>query len=145
VRDFKANVPYQNETGISYTTMRPVKFYSSLEYRFGEPLECNCLHPDDDNYRFRTGLALFAINRPRLPQVALTGYLDAKLVDFLHTKVTYTVDSYTLANIGFLFSAQISKFNLYISADNLLSYENLAKSNTASIQLGMQFVINSDK
>ncbi|HEA30746.1 MAG TPA: hypothetical protein ENH91_12285 [Leeuwenhoekiella sp.] len=144
VNDFKANVPYGNVTGGSYTTMRPTKFYSSLEYRFGEPLVCNCLNPEEDTYRFRTGVTLFAVNRPRFPQASLTGYLDARLLNFLHTKVTYTVDPYTATNIGFLVSAQIAKFNLYISADNILGYENLAKSNTMALQLGMQFIINSD-
>ncbi|WP_051907793.1 DUF5723 family protein [Flavimarina sp. Hel_I_48] len=145
VNDFKANVSYGNETDITYTTMRPLKFYSSLEYRFGESTGFTCLRPSDNSYRFRTGLTLFAINRPRLPQASLTGYFDARLLNFLHTKVTYTVDPYTATNLGFLVSAQIAKFNLYISADNMLGYENLAKSNTIAFQFGMQFVFNSKK
>lgn len=144
VNDFTDNVPYRNEPGVSYSTFRPVKLYSSIEYRFGEPLVYNCVDPADNEYRFRTGLTLFAINRPHLPQASLTGYFDARLLDFLHTKVTYTVDPFSAKNLGFLVSAQIAKFNVYLSADNMLGYENLAKSKTLGVQLGLQFIINSD-
>ena len=142
--DFKDNVRTGKGPSDSYTTLRPVKFYGSLEYRFGAPPYCNCLNPDEDNYRFRTGLSVFAVKRPRTAQASVTGYLDAKLLDFLHTKLTYTVDPFTTTNIGFLVSAQINKFNLYLSADNLLEYQNLAKARTASLQFGFQFIINND-
>lgn len=144
IDDFEENVPYSNTTGISYTTFRPVKFYSSIEYRFGEPKVLNCIDPDDNEYRFRTGLTVFAINRPRLPQASVTGYFDAKLLDFLHTKLTYTVDPFTATNLGFLVSAQIAKFNVYLAADNMLGYENLAQSKALNVQMGLQFIINSD-
>lgn len=142
--DFKENVATGNGPSGSYTMLRPVKLYGSLEYRFGEPLDCNCLKPERDNYRFRTGLSVFAVKRPHLPYASVTGYLDARLVNFLHTKLTYTVDPFSATNIGFLVSAQINKFNLYLSADNLLEYQNLAKARTASLQFGFQFIINND-
>ncbi len=143
-QEFKDNIKNGKGSTDPYTTLRPAKFYGSLEYRFGEPAYCNCLDPDEDTYRFRAGLSVFAIKRPLSPQASVTGYLDARLIDFLHTKLSYTVDPFTTTNIGFLVSAQINKFNLYLSADNLLEYQNLAKARTASLQFGFQFIINND-
>ena len=141
---FNRDIPNGKGPSDPYTMLRPAKFYSSLEYRFGEPQDCNCLEPDKDTYRYRAGINLFVIKRPLSPQASVTGYLDARLVDFLHTKLTYTVDPFSTKNIGFLVSAQIDKFNLYFSADNLLEYQNLAKARTASVQLGFQFIINNN-
>ena len=83
------------------------------------------------------------IKRPGGIQAGLTAFLDAPVTSFLNTKLTYGVDSFTYTNVGFLISAKIRSFNVYLAADNLLSYSNIADSNTASFQIGFQLISNT--
>ena len=72
--------------------------------------------------------------------MALTGYYRRNVLDNLQVKATYTVDSYSDKNIGFGFSSTLGKFNLYVMADNLLEYRDLAKANSLSFQFGFNFI-----
>jgi len=71
---------------------------------------------------------------------ALTTYYDRKFSNNFRAKISYTVDDFSYYNVGLLVSTKIKKFNFYIAADNLAGYFNLAKSQSASLQLGMQFI-----
>jgi hypothetical protein len=71
---------------------------------------------------------------------AITTYFDRKFSDNFRAKVSYTVDDFSYYNVGLLLSTKVKKFNFYIAADNLVGYFNLAKSQSASIQFGMQFI-----
>ncbi len=141
--DFNENLTFDERAGVSYTVVRPVKLFSGFEYRFGRPSACNCLHPEEESLLYRAGLQGYVINRPQLPQASLTAYFDAALGRNFRGKVTYSADPFSYTNIGFLISVRLSSFNFYFTADNLLDYNNLAKSNTASLQLGLQLISNS--
>ena len=74
----------------------------------------------------------------------ITGYYDRLWGTFLRTKVTYTVDRFSAKNVGVLVSTKINKFNVYLAAENVLDYPNLAKAYNASVQFGFQLVFNEN-
>ena len=55
-------------------------------------------------------------------------------------KATYTLDTFSYTNIGLGLSGNIGKFNVYLLADNLLEYRDLAKANSLSFQFGFNFI-----
>ncbi len=128
-------------TYTKYTTWRPVKLNASINYAFGEKTsqECNCLIPDG-GYQNAIGLQLFAVNRPRQPQLALTAYYYKRIFKGLQAKATYTLDSYTLSNIGLGVSANIGNLNFYVMADNFLEYQNVYNAQSVSLQLGFNYI-----
>lgn len=130
-------------TDTKYTTLRPLKLNAALRYGFGKQQgkDCNCVK-DDVGYINEIGAQLFVIKRPRGPQTALTAYYYRRLFKALRAKVTYTADSYSFTNVGFGISSHINAFNIYIFADNLLEYQNLAKANSASFQLGFNLIFD---
>ena len=90
-------------------------------------------------------MQLFAIGRSRRPQLSLTAFYQRRLFNFLSGKVTYTADGFSKTNIGVGLSSHIGNINFYIMADNLLEYQNLAKSNYASVQLGFNYIFPMQK
>ena len=55
-------------------------------------------------------------------------------------KTTYTIDKYSYSNVGLGLSLQAGPINMYLMADNLLAYRNIAASNYASFQLGINII-----
>lgn len=127
-------------TTAKYTTWRPLKFNAAVRYKFGKKVieDCNCL-ANDDGYLNAVGAQLYAINRPRSPQLALTAFYYRRLFEGLNVKATYTVDSFSSTNVGLGVSTHIGALNIFLLADNLLDYQNLAKAKTASLQFGINF------
>lgn len=128
-----------------YTTWRSPKFNASLAYAFGKKgsKECDCLSQGDD-YLNEIGLQFYTIGRPRLPQTAITAYYYRRLFNFLSAKVTYTADAISKKNIGLGISTNLGNVNFYIMADHLLEYQNLAKAQGASFQLGFNYIFPND-
>ena len=128
----------------SYFALRPIKLNAALDYGWGEDLEpCNYLHrPHRKRFNHYLGFHLFSMIRPKRFIPAATVYYDGKLFKGLRGKFTYTVDSFSYTNIGAMVSAQMGWVNLYLGADNLLSLADLAKSHQASVQMGVQVIIN---
>ena len=133
-------------TQTTYTRLRPVKFNASLNYAFGKkPLkDCNC-RAEEGRYLNRIGGQLYAIARPRGPQLALTTYYYRRLLRGLSAKATYTVDSYSFSNIGLGISTNLGGFNMYLLTDNLLQYRNIYDAQSVSLQLGFNYVFRNDK
>ncbi len=128
-----------------YTTWRPVKLNSSIQYSFGDgrSSECNC-SGNEIKYKNAVGAQFFVMTTPRLPFLALTAYYRRQIFDALEMKATYTLDSFSYTNIGLGLSTTIGKVNFYVLADNLLAYKDVAKANSFSFQLGLN-VIFPDK
>jgi len=133
-------------TYTSYTKARPLKLNAALQYAFGKKnsQDCNCLQGDEE-YQNRVGAHLFVMNRPQKPQAALTAFYYRRLFNGLAVKATYTVDSYSFTNVGLGLSARIKNVNFYIAADNLLKYQNLAKSQNVSLQLGFNYILKNNE
>jgi hypothetical protein len=124
-----------------YTTWRPLKFNSSIQYSFGDGRnsECNC-EGNEIKYRNSVGAQLFVMSAPRTPLMALTAFYRRQIFDSLEMKATYTVDSFSSKNIGLGLSANLWKVNFYLLADNLLEYKDISKANSLSFQLGLNII-----
>lgn len=145
-QDFKDAIPLDT-LYTNYTTSRPLKFYSSIQYSFGEDrsTECNCEGDVDLGYKNAVGAQFFAMSTPRAPMLALTGYYRRRIFDALQIKATYTIDSYSFKNVGLGLSSQFGIVNFYILADNLLGYTDLAKANVLSFQIGFNIISQGSK
>lgn len=133
-------------TYTKFTTWRPTKFNASLNYAFGEKKteDCNCIK-EESGYLNAVGLQLYAINRPKQPQLALTAYYYRRLFEGLRVKATYTVDSYSFSNIGLGLSAHLGGLNFYVMADNFLEYQNIYNAQSVSLQLGFNYIFNKNE
>lgn len=140
------NVTTIDSTSTAYTTWRPLKFNSSLNYAFGKKndKECNCLI-DDIGYQNAIGIQLYAINRPKQPQFAVTAYYYRRLFKNLRLKATYTADSYSLNNLGLGISTHFGGFNFYAMADNFLEYNNIFNAHSISLQLGFNYIFSKNE
>ncbi len=130
-----------------YTQARPMKFNASLEYSFGGYAggrECDCLNKGGIPRLQAVGFQFYSILRPKGPQGAATLFYRRRLFSFLSAKATYTVDSYSYSNVGLGAVADLGKFNFYIAADNVLSYGNIAKAKSISLQLGFNIKIDQE-
>ena len=140
LKEFYDAIPLDT-LSLKYTTWRPVKFNSSIQYSFGDGrnTDCNCLG-NEMKFKNSVGAQLFVMTAPRTPLMALTTYYRRKFFDSLEMKATYTIDSYSSKNIGLGLSTTISKVNFYVLADNLLEYRDISKANSLSFQLGFNIV-----
>jgi hypothetical protein len=129
-----------------YTTWRPVKLNASLNYAFGKKVmkACNCIKEESD-YQNAVGMQLYAIKRPKAPQLALTAYYFRHLFNGLSAKATYTIDSYSFKNIGLGISTHIGRMNFYLMADNFLEYKNIYNAQSVSLQLGFNYIFNKNE
>lgn len=131
----------------SYSTMRPLKVNAGLVYTFGKLInldDCNCLvRANNAKGEQSVGLQFYSLFRPKTPQMAATLFYYRRFADFLSGKVTYTVDTYGTDNVGLGLVGDFNTFNVYIAADNLLRYGNIAKANSVSLQLGFNLKFDS--
>ncbi len=149
VDEVEGLVPFE-ENRKSYITFRPTKLYGSLRYNFGETvqskgrLDCDCnLSGGRSNrakYANGVGGQLYVINRPRGPQAALSAFYQRRFGNIMAVKTTYTIDKYSFSNVGLGLNLQAGPINMYFMADNLLAYRNIAASNYASFQLGINII-----
>ncbi len=142
-------VPFE-ENNDAYISFRPTKLYSSIRYNFGEAVtsmaNCDCTYKvsgrnnRDLGFTNGLGLQLYAINRPRGPQTALSAFYTRKLGQVIALKTTYTIDKFSKTNIGLGMNLQAGPVNFYVMADNLLAYRNIADSHYASLQFGLNII-----
>lgn len=152
VDDLERLVPFNtNQNG--FVSLRPIKLNASIRYNFGEGKSrgapCYCGYDavsarDGFDYVNSVGGHLFMINRPKGPQAALTAFYQRRLGNVLALKTTYTVDKYSLTNIGLGLNLQAGPVNFYVLADNLLGYRNVADSHYASFQFGFNIISWND-
>lgn len=131
-----------------YTTWRPTKFYSSLQYSFGEyrsDEDCNCKGKVAKRYLNAVGGQLFAMSMPVEPFVALTAFYKRSIFEKLDVKATYTIDSYSKKNIGLGLSGTLGKLNMYFLVDNVLEYKDVSKANSMAFQFGFNFIFQDRK
>ena len=148
VDEIEALIPFE-ENSNSYITFRPTKFYGMIRHNFGEDgigdeiCDCDYRTNAKDNvlpYKNSVGGQIYAINRPRGPQMAVTAFYQRRFGNTLALRGTYTVDKFTYTNVGLGMSLQAGPVNFYILADNLLGYRNLAASHYASFQFGLNII-----
>lgn len=156
IEDGELTVPYYNDLedeierevkidtiSKSYVQARPLKVNAQFSYNFGKFIggaACDCLEKGRIRRVNETGIHLYAIARPKGPQTAGTFFYRRRFGSNFSLKGTYTVDSFSKDNIGAAMAMDIGNFNFYIAADNLLRYNNLAKANNVSLQLGFNLI-----
>ncbi|WP_348536969.1 DUF5723 family protein [Flavobacterium hungaricum] len=131
-----------------YTTWRPVKFYSSIQYSFGEARsddECNCLGKVDKYYKNAVGVQVFAMTTPRAPIGAFTAFYRRNIFRKLDLKATYTFDSFSNKNIGLGLAGTLGKVNMYLLVNNILEFKDVTKANSAAFQFGINFIFQDPK
>lgn len=129
-----------------YTTWRPTKFYSSIQYSFGESrsnADCNCKGKVTTSYANAVGGQLFIMSMPVEPFVALTAFYKRSIFEKLDFKATYTFDPYSNKNIGLGLSGTLGKLNMYLLVDNVLEYKDISKANSIAFQFGFNFVFQN--
>lgn len=124
-----------------YTTLRPMKFNSSIQYSFGDGRnsKCDC-EGGDESYANSLGAQLFVMSAPRSPFMAFTAFYRRRIIESIEMKATYTLDSFSKRNIGLGLSSTFGKVNFYILADNLLEYNDISKANSLSFQFGLNII-----
>lgn len=140
------NIFKLDTTRSKYTTWRPIKFNTSLNYAFGKKVseDCYCID-EDEGYLNKVGMQLYAISRPKKPQLALTAYYYRRLFKGLRIKAAYTLDSYSFNNLGLGVSAHFGNLNFYVMADNFLQYKNIYNAQSVSLQLGFNYIFNKNE
>lgn len=128
---------------VNYTTWRPAKFNTSIQFSFEEErsANCNCSNYKQETiYKSEVGAQLFMMTTPRTPLLAFTTFYSRKIFSALQMKATYTVDSYSFKNFGLGLSSHFGPVNFYVLADNLLEYRDISKAKSLSVQLGLNFI-----
>lgn len=126
-----------------YTTWRPTKFYSSLQYSFGESRygeECDCRAKSKRGYANSIGGQLFIMSMPKKPFTAFTAFYKRSIFEKLDFKATYTFDTFSNTNLGLGLSGTIGKFNIYALVDNVFEYKDVTKANSIAFQFGLNFI-----
>jgi len=146
VDEVERDIPFETSNA-GYLTFRPTKLNASIRHDFGKTVgpgtDCGCMSKIDQRppkYANAIGAHVFVINRPRGPQPSLTGFYQRRLGHFLALKGTYTVGKFSSSNVGLGINVQAGPVNFYVIGDNLLSYQNIAGSNYASFQLGLNII-----
>ena len=145
--DFENAIPRETSYN-KYTTWRPTKFYSSIQYSFGESRsngDCNCKGKTTTSYANAIGGQLFIMSMPVEPFVALTAFYKRNIFEKLDFKATYTFDSYSNKNIGLGLSGTLGKLNMYLLVDNVLEYKDVSKANSVAFQFGFNFVFHDSE
>ncbi|MEZ0181775.1 DUF5723 family protein [Flavobacterium oncorhynchi] len=147
IDDFEKAIP-EEKLYNKYTTWRPVKFNSSIQYSFGETRsdeDCNCKGSSERKYLNAVGAQLFAMTMPKDPYAALTAFYKRSITEKLDVKATYTVDPYSYTNIGLGVSGTLRKLNMYVLVDNVFEYKDVSKANSIAFQFGFNFVFQDSK
>ncbi|CAL2101957.1 conserved protein of unknown function [Tenacibaculum sp. 190130A14a] len=141
IDDFKAQVPSE-ENENSYAVMRPIKFNGSYKYSWGKSRnEESCYDMTyKEYYNNSVGAQIFSVFRPSGPKFALTGFYERRISKGINTKITYTIDDFSYTNFGLGLSTKIGKFQVYGLVDNLFGLSDIAATNSAAFQLGMNLI-----
>ena len=138
----KVNLNLQDETtNNAYNTWRPLKYNASFQFGTGKSiLPCDYLLSKKPRFMNLFGMIISGVNRPKGPTYGVTTYWDRKVTDNLRFRLAYAVDEFSLTKLGFMVSSRFKNFNIYLAANDIIGYTNLANANSASLQLGMQFI-----
>lgn len=142
VADFENRLPIDT-VYTSYNSYRPIKLNASAKYSFGKKKYEDCfLYGTGNSYLNSVGIQFFSVNRVIKQQFAATLFYERKFGKGLRTKFTYTLDNYSLKNIGIGLSANFGPVNMYMALNNLLYLNNLAKANSTAFQFGLNIIID---
>lgn len=129
-----------------YTTLRPVKLYGSYSYSFGRPYYDDChFYKEEAAYTDKFGFQLFSTVGAVHSYFSGTLFYEKRINKHLQTKLTYTIDPFSVYNVGLGISTRYGPFNLFLAADNLVNLVNIYDAKNATIQFGINFIFNGKK
>lgn len=132
-----------SENSSSYISLRPIKINAAIKYGFGKYRSKQCYDNTNKNeYANAVGAQFFSVFRPRGPILALTGFYERMITKNFKTKLTYTLDSFSLSNIGIGASTKIGKVYFYGTIGNLIQFADISKSNNFVAQMGINYIVN---
>jgi len=143
--EVEAAVPIDT-TYSAYTQWRPVKMNAAASYSFGPTapgsVACNCTGKGDAyKTESEVGVQFYAIKRPKAIQTAMTLFYVRRLLRNLTLKSTWTMDALSWTNFGLAMVGDLGPINVYLAADHLLRYPNLAKARGISMQFGINVTL----
>lgn len=128
----------------NYMNFRPTKINGSLTYSFGRKRRDDCTFINRISpYTHKVGAHLFSRLNIVHSYVAATLFYERRLGNALSTKITYTADPFSFANVGFGISARAGAFNIYATADNLLGLRNVYAMKSSNFQFGMNLIFGA--
>jgi hypothetical protein len=142
-RDFIAHIPRETNTD-AYVSWRPIKLNGAVKYSFGRArINKECYDETyKEYYNNSVGLQLYAITRPLSTQVAATVFLEKSISENFHAKFTYTVDDFSMSNVGVGVSTQMGIFQMYGMIGNVFKLSDLTEAKTASLQFGFNLIFD---
>ena len=139
--DFNENVK-QERNFEKYSAWRPIKWNGAFSYSFGNKVTQDCFVNNYKQYYDTTvGAQMHVISKPLKDLVSLTAFYEKQFGDNIQTKVTYTMDDYSLSNFGLAVSAKFGKFQWYGMIDNIFEIAKIADSRYVSFQTGINLII----
>ena len=140
-QEFKDKIKNEKNTD-SYISYRPATLYTGLKYGVGDLRHQDCanlLNPKTEFSDF-FGLIGFAQYRPLKIHLGGSVFYEKKWSKYFAMRINYTVDNYSYSSIGAGLTANLGRFQMYLTADNLLGFANLAKSQKQSFQFGLNII-----
>lgn len=125
-----------------YISLRPVKLNGAVSYSFGQNYDDCRFLIDANAYNNKIGFHLFSTIGAVHSYMAATLFFEKKLHKNIYTKFTYTVDPFSYSNLGLGLSMQLGVVNTYLAIDNLLNLNNLYDAQSASVQFGLNIIVN---
>lgn len=144
--DFDEKVP-SGQNFDTYTSWRPIKFFSLLKHNYGkEERRLRCFNNDDNSYyKNSVGLQLFAVKRPLSMQTALTGFYERRFLENTTVKLAYTVNDYAATNIGVGLTTRLGPLNVFATVDNVLSIKDVSTAQSVSLQVGINVIFDKNE
>jgi len=128
----------------NYMNFRPAKLNGSLTYSFGRKRLDDCTFVNGVTpYTHKVGAHLFSRLNVVHSYIAATLFYERRFGKIFSTKLTYTADPFSYANVGFGISARAGAFNIYAITDNLLGLRNVYAMQSTNIQFGMNFIFGA--
>jgi len=128
----------------NYMNFRPTKLNGSLTYSFGRKRLDDCSFANRVTpYTHKVGAHLFSRLNVVHSYFAATLFYERRFGKTFSTKVTYTADPFSYANVGFGISARAGAFNIYAITDNLLGLRNVYNMQSINMQFGMNFIFGA--
>ncbi len=141
--EFIENVNYQ-ETDKAYFTLRPIQWNTLLMKKLNKRrlAECANMSNNQTERDYRAAWGVFSkiqiYNKSIFPTASV--FYEHYFGNFLDVRASYSANRFSYTNLGAVASFTIWKINLYTSVDNILGLTNLAKTNSADVQFGLNII-----
>ncbi len=129
-----------SENEDAYLKLRPLKLNAGVHYSFGVKRDYSCNYlPNSERYLNKVSAHLFTLLSDVHTRIAGTVSYERFFSKRFQAKVSYTADSFSLANIGLGMATQFGRVQFYILADNMWNMNNLYDAQALTLQLGLNF------